>query len=95
MLLRRSSLLLLAGLLQLLSSSTCILETIDTTQPILRQVQGLGEYDYFGYSLVLHQLQNNIGSRDQALAQTRYDFFFNAQLEVIYIEMMMLVWHDA
>ena len=39
--------------------TNCQRGNLDTDQPILREVKGLQNRSYFGYSLVLHQTNGN------------------------------------
>ena len=67
-----SSLRSLAAALVLLSlSTTAICQNIDTAQPILRQVPGLDNDAYFGYTLVLHQTANNPNGMAEAINGAR------------------------
>ncbi len=60
----------LVGLVLLIAAATCQ-NNIDTRAPILRSVIGLRPFDYFSYSMVLHQRQANPSSRANSLATTR------------------------
>ena len=44
---------------------------IDTNRPILRQIEGLENNSYFGYSLVLHQQNANPANMAEALSSVR------------------------
>lgn len=51
---------LAALLLAVVSLATLVSsQNIDTAQPILREVAGLDDRAYFGYSIALHQTANN------------------------------------
>ena len=45
---------------------------VDTYQPVLRHVRGLGRDAYFGYSLVLHQTVANPTTMAEALDGVRW-----------------------
>ncbi|XP_064401284.1 integrin alpha-PS1-like [Halichondria panicea] len=59
----------LVGLVLLIAAATCQ-NNIDTRAPILRSVIGLRPFDYFSYSMVLHQRQANPSNRANSLATT-------------------------
>ena len=47
---------------------------IDTAQPIIRFVQSLDQYSYFGFSLVIHRMEENPTNFTQYIQSTRYDY---------------------
>ena len=55
----------------LISSSLIDCQTIDTRQPILREINGLADGSLFGYSLVLHQTLSNPSNMDEAISGAR------------------------
>ena len=44
---------------------------IDTVQPIIRTVQSLDQYSYFGFSLVIHRIDENATNFTQYIQGTR------------------------
>ena len=59
-------------LLATLSSSSLVAcQSIDTRQPILREVSGLADGSMFGYTLVLHQTSSNPSNMNQAINGAR------------------------
>lgn len=45
---------------------------IDTRRPILREVSGLGDSSYFGYTLSLHQTATNASNSSEAVSAARF-----------------------
>ncbi len=60
----------LVALALLIAAATCQ-NNIDTRAPIVRTVAGLGNLDYFSYTMVLHQRQANPSNRAAALSSSR------------------------
>lgn len=60
--------------LLLLSDLVHSRNNIDTQRPILREVTGLGNSSYFGYTLSLHQTATNVSNSSQALSAARFVF---------------------